>query len=235
MASDQTRITWLGHAVTLYQTAKGTSILVDPFIEQNPKYPKNFALPAKIDYILLTHGHGDHIADAVPIAKKHGAKVVAIYELADFVKQQGAPEIVGFNHGGTVHLDEVAVTMVDARHSSGATDKAGTHYVGTAAGFVIAAPGSPVVYHAGDTNVFSDMQLIGQLYQPEIAVLPIGGHYTMSPKEAALATRLVGAKTVLPIHFGTWPLLAGTPAELASLVDSTVRVVTWNPADWFPS
>jgi L-ascorbate metabolism protein UlaG (beta-lactamase superfamily) len=235
MPSEQTRITWLGHATVLYQTAKGTNILIDPFIEQNPKYPKGFSLPAKIHYILLTHGHGDHISDAVPVAKKHGSTVVAIYELADFVKQQGVEKIIGFNLGGTVHLDEVAVTMVDAKHSAGASDQKGTHYVGVAAGFVIAAPGSPVVYHAGDTNVFGDMQLIGQLYQPEIALLPIGGHYTMSPKEAALATRLVGAKTILPIHFGTWPMLAGTPAELASLVGSSVGVVAWNPADSYPS
>lgn len=235
MASEQTRITWLGHATVLYQTAKGTNLLIDPFIEQNPKYPKGFSLPPKIDYILLTHGHGDHISDAVPVAKKHGSTVVAIYELADYVKQQGVEKIIGFNLGGTVHLDEVAVTMVDAKHSAGASDQKGTHYVGVATGFVIGAPGSPVVYHAGDTNVFGDMQLIGQLYQPEIALLPIGGHYTMSPKEAALATRLVGAKTILPIHFGTWPMLAGTPAELASLVGSSVRVVAWNPADSFPS
>jgi L-ascorbate metabolism protein UlaG (beta-lactamase superfamily) len=235
MPSEQTRITWLGHATVLYQTAKGTNILIDPFIEQNPKYPKGFSLPAKIHYILLTHGHGDHISDAVPVAEKHGSTVVAIYELADFVKQQGVEKIIGFNLGGTVHLDEVGVTMVDAKHSAGASDQKGTHYVGVATGFVIAAPGSPVVYHAGDTNVFGDMQLIGQLYQPEIALLPIGGYYTMSPKEAALATRLVGAKTILPIHFGTWPMLAGTPAELAGLVGSSVRVVAWNPADSYPS
>ena len=235
MASEQTRITWLGHATVLYRTARGANILIDPFIEQNPKYPKGFSLPAKLHYILLTHGHGDHISDVVPVAKKHGSTVVAIYELADYVKQQGVEEIIGFNLGGTVRLGEVAVTMVDAKHSSGASDKNGTHYVGVAAGFVIAAPGSPVAYHAGDTNVFSDMGLIGELYHPEIAVLPIGGHYTMSPREAALATRLVGAKTILPIHFGTWPLLAGTPGELASLVGSSVRVVDWKPGDSFPS
>jgi L-ascorbate metabolism protein UlaG (beta-lactamase superfamily) len=234
MASEQTRITWLGHATVLYQTAKGTNILIDPFIEGNPKYPKGFSLPAKLPYILLTHGHGDHISDAVPVAKKHGSTVVAIYELADYMQQQGVEKTIGMNLGGTVHLGEVAATMVDARHSSGASDAKGTHYVGVAAGFVIAAPGSPVVYHAGDTNVFGDMRLIGELYQPEIAVLPIGGYYTMSPKEAAVATKLVGAKTILPFHFGTWPLLAGTPAELASLVDSTVRVVNWSPADSFP-
>ena len=235
MASEQTRITWLGHATVLYQTAKGSNILIDPFIEQNPKYPKGFALPTKIQYILLTHGHGDHISDVVPVAKKHGSTVVAIYELADYVKQQGVENTVGMNLGGTVQLGDLAATMVDAKHSSGAQDAKGTHYVGVAAGFVISVPGSPVVYHAGDTNVFGDMQLIGQLYAPEIALLPIGGHFTMSPKEAAVATRLVGARTILPVHFGTFPPLVGTPAQLASLVDSTVRVVPWNPGDSFPS
>jgi L-ascorbate metabolism protein UlaG (beta-lactamase superfamily) len=235
MASEQTRITWLGHATVLYRTAKGTNILIDPFIEHNPKYPKGFSLPARIHYILLTHGHGDHISDAVPVARKHGSTVVAIYELADYMKEQGVENTIGFNVGGTVQLDDAAVTMVDASHSSGAQDSRGTHYVGVATGFVISVPGSPVIYHTGDTNVFGDMQLIGQLYQPEIAVLPIGGHYTMGPKEAAVATRLVGAKTILPIHFGTFPPLVGTPAQLASFVDSTVRVVHWNPADSFPS
>ncbi len=234
MASEkQTRITWLGHATVLIQTAKGTNILIDPFIEQNPKYPKGYELPSKIHYVLLTHGHGDHISDVVPVAKKHGSTVVAIYELADYVKEQGVEKTIGMNLGGTVQLDDATATMVDAKHSSGAQDKNGTHYVGIAAGYVIAAPGGPVIYHAGDTNVFGDMRLIAELYQPEIAILPIGGHFTMSPKEAAFATRFVGAKTVLPIHFGTFPPLTGSPAELATLVDSSVRVVQWNPGDSF--
>jgi L-ascorbate metabolism protein UlaG (beta-lactamase superfamily) len=234
MASEtQTRITWLGHATVLIQTAKGTNILIDPFIEHNPKYPKGFELPSKIHYVLLTHGHSDHISDVVPVAKKHGSTVVAIYELAAYVAEQGVEKTIGMNLGGTVQLDDATATMVDAKHSSGAQDKKGTHYVGIAAGYVITAPGGPVIYHAGDTNVFGDMRLIGELYEPEIALLPIGGHFTMSPKEAALAVRFVGAKTILPIHFGTFPPLTGTPADLAALVGSGVRVVQWNPGDSF--
>jgi L-ascorbate metabolism protein UlaG (beta-lactamase superfamily) len=234
MASEQqTRITWFGHATVLIQTAKGINLLIDPFIEQNPKYPKGFELPAKLQYILLTHGHGDHISDVVPVAKKHGSTVVAIYELADYVSQQGVEKTIGMNLGGTVHLDDVAATMVDAKHSSCAVDKNGTHYVGVAAGYVISVPGSPVIYAAGDTCVFGDMRLIGEIYQPEIALLPIGGYYTMSPKEAAVAARFVGAKTILPIHFGTFPPLVGTPAELATIVDAAVKVVQWNPGDTF--
>ncbi len=234
MASEkQTRITWLGHSTVLIQTAKGTHILIDPFIEQNPKYPKGFELPSKIHYILLTHGHGDHISDVVPVAKRHGATVVAIYELADYVAGQGVEKTIGMNLGGTVQLDDATATMVDAKHSSSAQDKNGTHYVGIAAGYVIAAPGGPTIYHAGDTSVFGDMRLIGELYQPEIALLPMGGHYTMGPKEGAVAARYVGAKTILPIHFGTFPPLTGTPAELATLLGSGVQVVQWNPGDTF--
>ena len=232
MASQQgLKITWLGHATVLIQSAGGTTVLVDPFIEHNPKYPKSYELPAKIDYVLLTHGHGDHISDAVPVAKKHGSTVVAIYELADYVAKQGVEKTVGMNLGGTVEIGDMTASMVDARHSSGAQDSSGTHYVGVAAGYVIVPKGGPVLYHAGDTHAFGDMRLIGELYRPEVAMLPIGGHFTMGPREAALALRYLGAKTVLPLHWGTFPMLTGTPAELKKLVDDGVKVVEWSPGD----
>jgi L-ascorbate metabolism protein UlaG (beta-lactamase superfamily) len=180
---------------------------------------------------LLTHGHGDHISDAAPVAKKHGSKVVAIYELADYMTGKGVTETVGMNLGGTVQLDDVAATMVDAKHSSGAQDEKGTHYVGVAAGFVLEVAGGPVLYHAGDTCVFGDMQLIREIYRPQVAMLPIGGFYTMGPKEAAHACRLVAPKVVLPIHWGTFPALTGTPEELAKLVEPGVKVVHWKPGD----
>jgi L-ascorbate metabolism protein UlaG (beta-lactamase superfamily) len=236
MASPKgTRITWLGHATVLVQTTKGTTLLIDPFIEGNPKYPKKFQLPSKIDYILLTHGHGDHISDVTPVAKKHGSKVIAIYELADYVANQGVDKdmTIGMNLGGTVQLDDVAATMVEAHHSAGAQDSNGTHYVGIAAGYVLTIKDGPVLYHAGDTAVFSDMKLIAELYHPQIAMLPIGGHFTMGPKEAALASRFLGATTILPLHFGTFPPLTGTPEELATLVDASVRVVQWQPGETF--
>ncbi len=228
-----THITWLGHATVLIQTAKGTNILIDPFIAQNPRYPKGFELPSKIDYILLTHGHGDHISDAVPVAKKHGSTVVAVYELADYIASQGvdADKTIGMNLGGTVQIGEVAVSMVEAKHSSGAQDKNGTHYVGVAAGYVISIPDTPVIYHSGDTHVFGDMRMISELYHPEVSMLPIGGHFTMGPREAALAVKYLGSKTILPLHFGTFPPLRGTPAELAKLVDAGVEVVEWKPGD----
>ena len=229
--SQPTRITWLGHATVLVQTPRGTNILIDPFIAHNPRYPQNFALPATIQYILLTHGHGDHISDAAPAAKKHGSAVVAIYELAEFIAGKGVQETIGMNLGGTVQLDDVAATMVDARHSSGAQDEKGVHYVGIAGGFVLEVDGGPVLYHAGDTSVFGDMQLVRDLYKPEVAMLPIGGHYTMGPKEAALACRLLAPKVVLPIHWGTFPPLKGTPEQLAALVEPGVKVERWNPGD----
>jgi L-ascorbate metabolism protein UlaG (beta-lactamase superfamily) len=226
-----TRITWLGHATVLVETAKGTNILIDPFIADNPKYPKHFVLPEKIHYILATHGHGDHISDVVPVAAKHHSTVVAIYELATYFAEKGVAHTIGMNLGGTVQLDDVSATMVEAKHSSAAQDEVGAHDVGVAAGFVLTIADGPVLYHAGDTAVFGDMKLIRDLYRPEVAILPIGGHFTMGPKEAALAVSFLGAKTILPIHFGTVPQLKGTPEELAALVDAGVQVVRLAPGD----
>jgi L-ascorbate metabolism protein UlaG (beta-lactamase superfamily) len=225
------RITWLGHATVLVQTAKGTNILIDPFIAQNPKYPKEFVLPAKIHYILLTHGHFDHIADAAPVAAKHNSTVVAIFELAEYLAKQGVANTIGMNLGGTAQLDDVAATMVEAKHSSSTQDEQGTHDVGVATGFVLTIANGPVLYHAGDTAVFSDMKLIRELYRPEVAMLPIGGHYTMGPEEAAMAVRFLEPKIVLPLHFGTFPPLKGTPEQLAALVDADVQVVRWAPGE----
>ncbi len=229
--SQATRITWLGHATVLVQTAQGTNILIDPFIAHNPRYPPDFVLPSKIHYVLLTHGHGDHISDAVPIAKKHGSTVVAIYELADYIASKGVSDTIGMNLGGSVTLGSVTATMVEAKHSAAAADDKGTHYVGVAAGFVLSVAGGSVLYHAGDTAVFGDMQLIRELYQPRVAMLPIGGYYTMGPRAAALACRLLAPEVVLPIHFGTFPPLKGTPEELAALVGPSVKVVHWKPGD----
>lgn len=226
-----TRITWLGHATVLVQTPKGTNLLIDPFIQNNPKYPKGFELPEKINYILLTHGHGDHISDAVPVAKKHNSNVVAIYELAAFLASQGAEHTTGFNVGGTVQLDDVAVTMVDAKHSAGAEGKSGTQYAGVAVGFVLTISNGPVLYHAGDTTVFTDMKLIKELYHPELAMLPIGGFYTMGPREAALAAQFIEPKAILPIHFGTFPPLTGTPDELHKHLSGSIEVLRIQPGE----
>ena len=230
-ASKPTRITWLGHATVLVQTPAGANILIDPFIEHNPKYPENFPLPSKIHTILLTHGHGDHMADVVPVAKRHGSTVVAIYELADYVAGKGVENTIGMNMGGSVQVEDVMATMVEAKHSSCAQDEQGTHYVGVAAGFVLTITDGPVLYHAGDTSPFRDMELIRELYQPQIAMLPIGGFYTMGPKEAALAAQFLAPKAILPIHFGTFPPLTGTPEELDALLKGSIEVIRIAPGE----
>ena len=231
MSSNSTRVTWLGHSTMLIQTAKGTNILIDPFIQGNPSYPQSFSLPSNIQYILLSHGHGDHISDAVPMATKHGSTVVAIYELAAYIGKKGVANTIGMNLGGTVKLNDVAATMVEAKHSSAAQDEHGTHDVGVAAGFVLTVEDGTVLYHSGDTAVFGDMALIRELYGPKVIMIPIGGHFTMGPKEAALAVRLLAPQVVLPMHFGTFPPLKGTPDQLAGMVDSGVKVVRWKPGD----
>jgi L-ascorbate metabolism protein UlaG (beta-lactamase superfamily) len=231
MALKGTHITWLGHATVLVQTSQGTNILIDPFIAQNPKYPKNFVLPEKIHYILATHGHGDHISDVVPVASKHDSTVVAVFELASYFAGKGVARTIGMGAGGTVQLDDVAATMVAAVHSSSIDNEKGARYAGIAAGFVLTIAAGPVLYHAGDTAVFGDMKLIHDLYQPEVAMLPIGGRFTMGPKEAALAVRLLEPKIVLPLHFGTFPPLTGTPDQLAALVDADVQVTRLSPGE----
>ena len=226
-----TRVTWLGHATVLVQLPSGVNLLIDPFIEHNPKYPKGFSLPEKIDYVLLTHGHIDHIADAVPVAQKYGSTVLAMVELAGYMAGKGVASTIAFNFGGTVQLPGVAVTLVEAKHSSSVEENGVALYLGEAAGLVLTIEDGPVLYHAGDTTVFKDMELIQELYAPDVAMLPIGGHYTMGPKEAALAVRYLQPQLVLPLHWGTFPPLKGTPQELAKLVSDPKTVAMIAPGE----
>lgn len=225
-------ITWLGHAAVHITTPQGTEILIDPFLEHNPKYPKDYKLPEKLDLLLLTHGHSDHIADAISIAKKHHPQVVAIYELASWIGSKGIKDIVGMNLGGSYRYKDVIISMVEARHSSSIQDGNENLYGGDPAGFVLAAENAPVLYHAGDTSIFSDMRLIRELYSPEVGMLPIGDHFTMGPKAAALAANYLGLKTIIPIHYGTFPQLTGTPAELVEHLKGTgTRVLQPRPGE----
>ena len=227
-----TSITWLGHATVLITTPEGTTILIDPFIEHNPKYPRDYRLPARIDLLLLTHGHMDHIADALPVAKKYGPQVFGVVEVIGWLESQGldGEKSAGMNIGGSHTHADVTFTLTEARHSSSMQDGDKLVYGGNPAGFVVAVENGPVLYHAGDTSVFSDMQLIRDLHHPTLAMLPIGDHYTMGPKAAALAAKFIGAKTVLPIHFGTFPVLTGTPAALEKeLTGSGIAVLHTEP------
>jgi L-ascorbate metabolism protein UlaG (beta-lactamase superfamily) len=227
-----TSITWLGHATVLITTPNGTNILIDPFIEHNPKYPKGYKLPEKIDLLLLTHGHMDHIADALPVAKKHGAIAIGMVELIGWLHSKGLKDDqgIGMNLGGSHQHADVTLSLTPARHSSGIEDGGQMIYGGEPAGFIIAIENGPTLYHAGDTTVFTDMQLLGDLYHPDLAMLPIGDHYTMGPKLAAVAAKYLGAKTILPIHFGTFPLLIGTPAQLEKeLAGSGITVIHTDP------
>ncbi|HUB19120.1 MAG TPA: metal-dependent hydrolase [Acidobacteriaceae bacterium] len=231
-----TAITWLGHATVLIVTPKGTNILIDPFIEHNPKYPKGYKLPDRIDLLLLSHGHMDHIADALPVAKKHGPVAIGMPEVIGWLQSKGlaANQSIGMNIGGAHRHADVTVSLTEARHSSGISDGDTTLYGGEPAGLIVAIDNGPTLYHAGDTTVFSDMKLIGELYHPDLAMLPIGDHYTMGPRLAAVAAKYIGAKTVLPIHFGTFPALTGTPAALErELAGSGVTVIHTEPGKSF--
>jgi L-ascorbate metabolism protein UlaG (beta-lactamase superfamily) len=206
-------LTWLGHASFRLDTPGGKRVYVDPWLG-NPKCPDSEKEPERIDVIALTHGHGDHVGETVELTKKFEPQaVVAMVELKDWLQKNGAKVdgLPGSNKGGTVDVDGVKFTLVNAFHSSATDD--GT-YVGEAAGLVITLEDGRAIYFAGDTCVFGDMQLIGRIYSPELAVLPIGGHFTMDPREAGLACELLGVKRVLPCHYGTFPLLPGTPDEL---------------------
>ncbi len=219
-----TTLTWLGHAAFRLETAEGRRVYVDPFLHGNPTCPQTELEPERVDAIALTHGHGDHVGDTVALARRHGCPVVAPVELARWLAKQGLENVLDPNKGGTVEAAGVRFTLTNAHHSSSADD--GT-YLGEPCGLVVRTDGRSV-YFAGDTCVFGDMQLIGRLYSPDLAVLPIGDHYTMGPAEAALALELLGVKRCLPCHWGTFPLLTGTPQALQALAPD-VRVETVEP------
>jgi L-ascorbate metabolism protein UlaG (beta-lactamase superfamily) len=212
------KLTWLGHATFRLQTPGGKTILVDPWVMGNPMCPEPEKTVKKVDVMLCTHGHFDHIGDAVAIAKQHSPTVVGIPELVGWLEKKGVKNTAGMNKGGTQAVGDIRVTMVHADHSCGITDGDQIVYGGEACGYVIHFENGVKIYHAGDTNVFGDMKIIHDLYSPDIAMLPIGDHYTMSPREAAYAVGLLKPKTVIPMHFGTFPILTGRPSELADLV-----------------
>jgi L-ascorbate metabolism protein UlaG (beta-lactamase superfamily) len=213
------QLTWLGHACVLLKGSK--KILIDPFIEGGS------VLDTTPDLVAVTHGHGDHMGETVALAKK----TIAITEIAKYLKSKGLP-VEGMNIGGTITVDGVSFTMTPAAHSSW-IEEAGTGYCGgTAAGFVISMDGI-TVYHAGDTGLFSDMKLIGDLYHPDVALLPIGGRYTMGTAEAMMAAQFIGANQVIPIHYNTWDKIAADPHSFKRALEKTtdIRVNVLQPGE----
>ena len=227
------KLTWLGHATFRIQTPKGKTLYIDPWLTQNPLTPAAEKEVRKCDIMLCSHAHFDHIGDAVSVIQKHQPKVVAIFELGTWLGKKGAKNVSPMNKGGTQKVDDVEVTMVHAVHSCGIQEDDGSIiYGGEACGYVIHFDNGLRLYHAGDTAVFGDMAIIRDLYAPDIACLPIGDHFVMSPKEAAYACSLLRPKAVIPMHFGTFPLLRGTPAELKQLVaDMGVEVIDMKPGE----
>ncbi|MCC6861724.1 MAG: metal-dependent hydrolase [Bryobacterales bacterium] len=220
------QITWLGHATFQFRLPSGEVFLMDAWTEGNPSYPKDHRFD-RLDAILITHGHFDHIHDAVPLAQRFSCPVVGIYELCHWAESKGVKDTRPMNKGGTQQVGPVAVTMTHAVHSCGILDEGKIVYGGEACGYVLRFADGRGLYFAGDTNVFSDMQLIQQLYHPELAFLPIGDLYTMSPREAALACSLLKPNKVVPMHFGTFPPLAGRPQQLELLIQDLKETRVW--------
>jgi L-ascorbate metabolism protein UlaG (beta-lactamase superfamily) len=234
-------LTWLGHATVLLTTSSGTRIVFDPWIDGNPKSPITLGALGNIDGIAVTHGHFDHMGSVAALADATGATVVCVPEMAAYFASVGVGNIVEMNKGGTVHLLDVSLTMVSADHSCGVAvgDNVPYAYGGNPVGFIVGLPagqGGPI-YVSGDTNVFGDMSLIRELYAPEIGLMPIDGHYNMGPREAAHAVQLLGLSRVVPIHYGTFPQLTGTPDELRSQLkssESTAATISIEPGQSVP-
>ncbi|HVL69486.1 MAG TPA: metal-dependent hydrolase [Vicinamibacterales bacterium] len=213
------QITWLGHATFIITTPGGKRIVTDPWLEGNPMCPPERKKIDKADVILLSHGHFDHTGDIVNVARATGAPTLAVFELASWLERKGVQNAQGMNIGGTANVAGLAITMVPAIHSTSVTENDRTEYLGLAAGFVVRMEDGRAFYFAGDTAVFGDMRLIAEMHTPDIAFLPIGDHYTMGPEAAAVAARMLAVRQVVPMHYGTFPVLTGTPEALKRLVD----------------
>ena len=225
-------ITWLGHATFLLKTPGGKRILFDPWVTGNPSSPPQAKKIGDLDLILVTHGHSDHTGDAVAIGRSSGAQTIAPFELSLWLQKKGLKNVTGMNPGGTLDVLGLSITMVPAIHSSSVEEDGQMIYLGVATGYVVRFEDGLTIYYAGDTALFGDMRLIGEMYHPQIAFLPIGDFYTMGPAQAAKASELLGVKQVVPMHYGTFPALTGTPARLRELVSPCgVQVLELKPGE----
>ena len=211
------QITWLGHRAFRITTPSGKVILIDPWLEGNPACPAALKKPERVDAILITHGHSDHVGDAVALGLRYSPQIICMYEISVWLASKGVKNVTGMSKGGTVKASEIEVTLTHAIHSSSIEDGGSVIYMGEPCGLIVRLPGGLTVYHAGDTGIFGDMKIIGELYSPELACVPIGDLYTMGPREAALAIRLLGVRHVIPMHYGTFPALTGRPEALREL------------------
>jgi L-ascorbate metabolism protein UlaG (beta-lactamase superfamily) len=225
--------TFLGHSTFLFQTTRGKRVIVDPWLENNPMCPDAFRRVPELDLMLLTHGHRDHTADAVVLARTTNAQVIAPYELAQWLEEKGLKRVSAMNIGGTRSILDLSIAMVPAVHSSSIEETSPPRYAGLACGYVISFEHGLTIYFAGDTALFGDMRLIGELYRPSMAFLPIGDVYTMGPEQAAIACALLGVKTIVPMHHGTFPELTGTPARLRELLSPGVQMLELKPGETF--
>jgi L-ascorbate metabolism protein UlaG (beta-lactamase superfamily) len=226
--------TWVGHGTWKARSAKGKEILIDPWVMGNPAAPEMLKTVDRCDLMLITHGHFDHIHDAQEIARRTKPTIICNHEIGVWLGSKGidGEKIIAGNHGGTIEAEGIKVTLVHAEHSCGITEDTGAIiYGGQACGFVIEFENGFSVYFAGDTDVFGDMALIAELGNFDVAFLPIGGFYTMGPERAAKAVSLLGVKTVVPMHFATFPILAGRPDQLQELVGNGVKVLDIKPGD----
>ncbi len=222
--TDGLQLTFLGHSTFHLVTPGGKRLLIDPWVQNNPRTPADKKDVGPLDMMLITHGHFDHIQDAVEIGKATGAQAVAVFETVAWLGTQGLSNAAPMNKGGTLAVDGLKITMVHADHSCGITDGDRIIYGGEPGGYILELEDGHKIYHAGDTAVFGDMKLIAEIYKPDIALLPIGDRFVMSPVEAAYATRLLGVPQVIPMHYATFPLLTGTPEAFhAALSDLNVH------------
>jgi L-ascorbate metabolism protein UlaG (beta-lactamase superfamily) len=231
--NNEVSFTWIGHGTWKVRSAKGKTIYIDPWVMNNPVATDALKKVDSCDLMLITHGHFDHVHDALEIAKATKPKIVTNFEIGAWLGSKGVDgnSIMGINTGGTVDVDGIKVTLVHAEHSCGISDGDKIIYGGNASGLVIEFENDFTIYFAGDTDVFGDMALISELSEFDVAFLPIGGFYTMGPDRAAKAASLLGVKTVVPMHFGTFPALAGRPKELQDLLGPGVKVLDINPGD----